>query len=408
MNRVLDVWLDGRVVATLTQRRDLTLAYTYEAVDRYGVGGVALSLALPVDNRPYVGQRVERWVEGLLPEGEARTVLESRFSVRRGDVFGLISEIGADCAGAVSFIDPEREPRHDMTVEKLTDADVAALIDALPDMPLGANRGVPVSLAGLQHKLPLNRTAGGWAKPSWVLPSTHIIKPAPPGDMAGLIASEAFVLTLAAQAEMESAAARLDVIGDRTCLVITRYDRAQDPATGMVQRIHQEDGCQALGVSVMGNRKYEHSGSGVSYDRFARILNDQAVDARRELIALTNSMTLSVVVGNSDAHARNHSFLLSRGARLAPIYDAASTTVFSNYRGLGLHVAGEHRIDMVSRGHLESEAASWGIPRDEAVALVRSAIEQLMNALPAAVARVDANVERYAAEVKNRGERLLG
>jgi serine/threonine-protein kinase HipA len=98
------VWLDGAVVADLTmsRRRVPQLRYRPEFVDLCGEGRLGLSVPLPVTRKAYRGELVDYWIEGLLPEGETRTVLERYFRVRRGDGFGLLAALGRDCAGAVT------------------------------------------------------------------------------------------------------------------------------------------------------------------------------------------------------------------------------------------------------------------------------------------------------------------
>lgn len=410
MSRALDVHLTGRLVARIIEGRDgMMLEYTDEAVARFGVGGLALSMALPVDDRAYVGTPVERWVEGLLPEGEARTVLEDRFEVRRGDTFGLIGAIGADCAGAVSFLEPGRPFDDGSSPTRLTEAELASLIAGLPAAPLGADRGVPVSLAGLQHKLPLRRTADGWTRPTRTAPSTHILKPAPDGRLAGLVTSEAFCLRLAAAAGLRAAEVELIDVDGRPTLVITRFDRTLDP-DGQPVRVHQEDGCQALGEPVSGRARYQQpAGAGPSYERLARLLVNHARDVDGELAALARTMTATVAIGNTDGHARNHAFLFQDGIRLAPMYDAAVAVRYATFEGVGLHVAGEHRIDHVSSTQLVLETASWGLPKPVARALVESTLHALDSAIDQSVAGLDQAVpEDDVEEVRRRIRRLLG
>lgn len=92
------------------------------------------------------------FLEGLLPEGEARTTIERRFNVRRGDVLGLLAAIGRDCAGAVVFQTEHAEPpaTGPADLEPITHDDIVAEIQALASFPLGADDRVRVSLAGLR------------------------------------------------------------------------------------------------------------------------------------------------------------------------------------------------------------------------------------------------------------------
>jgi HipA-like protein len=88
----LEVWLGGRAIADLAMNRRQVpqLRYRPDYVEQHGEGSLGLTIPLPVAKRPYRGELVDFWVEGLLPEGETRTVLERYFRIRRGDGFGLL------------------------------------------------------------------------------------------------------------------------------------------------------------------------------------------------------------------------------------------------------------------------------------------------------------------------------
>ncbi len=379
-NPELEVLLDNVHVATLRRTRgDLELAYLPSTVSRLGIGGVCLSLSLRVAAKPIKGPPVERWVEGLLPEGEARTVLEDRFGVRRGDTFGLLAKIGRDCAGAVCFLDDPDSARQ-AALDPISDEELAQQIADLPQHPLGAAEEVPVSLAGLQRKLLLVRTDGGWARPLHGQPSSHILKP-DPFEHPGLIAAEALVMTAAKIAGLDVAEVALERIGGRDVLVVQRFDRRI--VDGRLRRVHQEDGCQALGIDPARDHKYERAShvDNPSYGRFAQLLLDHAVEPLREQAKLAQAMVLHIAAGNTDAHARNHGFLLEDGtARFAPIYDASPTIEFSNTRHCALRVGGQDLLEQVTAHHLMLETRSWSPLRDDGRAIVVQTAERLTSA----------------------------
>jgi serine/threonine-protein kinase HipA len=342
---------------------------------------LCLSVALPLALKPYTGVPARRWLEGLLPEGETRTTLEQRFDVARGDSFALLAAIGRDCAGAVSFLPPDAVPAVG-ELEVVADDQLADIVDALPDHPLGAGPDVPVSLAGIQQKLLLARTDGAWARPRDGAPSTHIFKPDPIAQ-PGLVAAEALSLAVAGRAGLDVANADLVEIGGRPVLIVERYDRRR--RGDVIERIHQEDGTQALGLETTGMAKYERSADGPSYTKLAGVLNDHALDPGADLRRLTAAMTCNVALGNVDGHARNHSFLIVEGAvRLAPLYDLAPAVEFTRLRTAALRVGGQDDIDRISAVHLILEAGSWGTPKAEVEQIVIETLERIFDAIPAA------------------------
>jgi serine/threonine-protein kinase HipA len=405
----LEVWLAGERVATLHQARNgrLHLTYEPEIPARLGIGALCLSAALPVRPTAFVGDQVSWWVEGLLPEGEARTLLEQHFDVRRGDAFGLLRTIGRDCAGAVSFLSTEETPETDSELHLLDDAAVEDAIAELPRHPLGADFDIPVSLAGLQAKLLLCRTPQGWARPGSGHPSTHILKP-DPFEKQGLIAAEAFSHTVARLAGIDVANTELVRLADRDVLIVERFDRRVG-ADGGIERLHQEDGCQALGIDPTGFGKYQQPSRKLpTYEGLAKVLGSHAPVPSDEWTRLATAMTLSIAIGNTDAHARNHTFLFrSQTLELSPLYDMAPTVEFARTERTALWVCGQHLLEKVTSQHLTLEAKAWGLPQPDADAVVIRTLEAVLTALPAAADQIPGVPGKLVDRIDQRIKRLL-
>lgn len=405
----LQVLLHGQPVAQLRVGPAWELEYTPDVVNALGVGALCLSAALPVAAKRYRDSKaqaakptrsVEYWCEGLLPEGETRTTLENRFGLRRGDTVGLLAAIGADCAGAVSFVDEELPPAQGSVAALLSDDELAEAVELLPSKPLGVDDDVRVSLGGLQAKLLLTRTAQGWVRPMGGQPSTHILKP-DPRDLTrpGLVAAEALTLRAAGLAGITAAKVDLVTIAGRLTIIVERYDRYRTEA-GDLARIHQEDGCQAMGINPSFDAKYQRErDKPPSYAELARLLRDHAVDADAELVRLGEQMVLSWAVGNTDGHARNFSLMLTDGvASLAPAYDVAPTHLFVSGRRSGLWIDGQDTLHWVTRGHLVREMHQWGLPDDGARVVVERTLEALAETLPQAAVQFGSMLDGDIAE----------
>src|SRR4051794_20848257 len=111
MSTALAIWLHGVRLALVskTQRGRLRLDYTEEAFTKYGLGAPILSIALPLSEAPYTHVPVRAFLEGLLPEGEPRQLIARDLRLDATDTFGLIEELGRDCAGAVVIL-PDQGP----------------------------------------------------------------------------------------------------------------------------------------------------------------------------------------------------------------------------------------------------------------------------------------------------------
>jgi serine/threonine-protein kinase HipA len=105
----LAVWLNGVRVAVIERKRSrFRMAYTEDALARYQLGVPLLSLSLPLTEERYPQGVVRAFLDGLLPEGEARKAVARDFGVRENDTYGLIRALGRDCAGAL-VIQPASE-----------------------------------------------------------------------------------------------------------------------------------------------------------------------------------------------------------------------------------------------------------------------------------------------------------
>lgn len=405
---VLHVWLGGSLAADLTigRRRVPKLRYRQEFVEERGEGALGLSIPLPVTRKPYSGELVDFWVEGLLPEGETRTVLERYFRVRRGDGFTLLAALGRDCAGAVAVVPPGEAPVAPGVLPRaLSAAEVDEAVMSLRQHPLGVDEDVRVSLGGLQSKLLLVETADGWARPGAGAPSTHILKPDPP-EYPGLVASEAFAQRAAGLAGLPAAQVRLDTFGGRTVLVVTRFDRIM--AGGVLTRVHQEDGCQALGLEPSGLGKYQSSDGLASYRRLAAVLAEHSHYPADELRRLAAIMTFTVAIGNTDAHLRNHAFLHGTGTvSLAPIFDAAPAAQVARTRQLALWVDEQSILTFVTYKHLIREMAYWGLTEDSAGEVADATLTALADSYAEAARAVPEVSPGIVADCETRTEILL-
>ena len=378
--RDLGVWLSGALVATIDQdRRGPRLTYTPEAIRLHGLGTPLLSLSLPVRAERFTQGSVRPFLDGLLPEGEARRIIARDLKVDPDDTVELIALLGRECAGALIIqpLDDDRPPgMTTSTAEPLSDEELANLVANLRSAPLGVGGRVRVSLAGVQEKLVLTRMVdGGWGRPVDGTPSTHILKP----EIAAYpntVENEAFCMRIAKHLGLEVAEVETIEVAGRKLLVAERFDRLVGP-DGTVERIHQEDFCQATGMRPVD--KYEEDG-GPSLSRIAAIV--ASVSIRGSLERLFQSVLLNVVCGNGDAHAKNYSVLHERAGavRLSPLYDVMCTLAFGDDR-LAMYIDDVRRTDRVTTERLVNEGVRWGLTRRRCVELTAT----MLAGAPAAI-----------------------
>jgi serine/threonine-protein kinase HipA len=329
----LDVHLAGERIGALERRGPKRYRFTYgeDVTARYEGGAIVLSASLPVQEEPFAPARARPFFDGLLPEGAVRSSLAHPEGVSEEDGFGLLEALGAECAGAVAVLPKGEAPGGgEGEIRPLGEADLARLIEELPDHPLGIDgraTRVRLSLGGIQEKLVLVRSpAGEYGQPLGGAPSTCILKPEHE-RYPEIVANEAFCLRLAAAAGIEAATAEPLEIAGRPCLYVERFDRV--PARdGRIARLHQEDMCQALGIAPVD--KYEASG-GPSIAAIVGLLRDTGSPrAAADILRAVEATLLNFLIGNSDAHGKNLALLYDPvgDVRLAPLYDLVSTQVY--------------------------------------------------------------------------------
>ena len=373
----LAVSLYGQVLGDLTASRGRALLrWSSEAETRNGLNSTILSLSLRVGLSST--ERTESFFGGLLPEGVHLDRLAAATQRSSNDLLGLLTAVGADLAGALVIGDE----RTHLDPETLTAPEVSSLLDRADGFLVG---GGGSAVPGVQRKLTLTRGDGRWVRGNGSVPSTHILKPAPLAERWSVDA-EHYLLQVARKLGLSPFETWVDEIGDRAVLVVERYDRLHT-TSGSIERIHQEDAAQALGLAWGRNDKFEQAGSGASLRAIARLL-----DARRSVfdpgahtdrLTLLAQTTFNVIAGNADAHAKNTSILHPESGddALAPLYDVTPTALaYDGATALALRINGVQQLPDVTIDDLAAEAESWGVAPDAARAVIDNVLQSAVSA----------------------------
>ncbi len=348
----LVVYLCGRRAGRLIRKDNGNLQFRYDP----DYAGPVISQALPVQPDAHPHAICRAVFGGLLLEGEAREALARNLGISIGNDYALLQELGGDCAGAITLLDPDVPLPAEPRLEPLDDGQLDLLLRELPQRPLAANpeQGIRLSLAGAQPKLPVTIEDGEVALPlNAAAATTHIIKPEP-SRFGGLVDNEAFCMELARAVELPAAIAskRATVSGLRY-LLVERYDR--DLTADPIRRLHQEDVCQALGRA--SDRKYQAEGGPTVPETVELLRNCSSVPAQ-DLPTFWRALVFNWLIGNCDAHAKNFSLLYDGSApTLAPLYDLVSTTAYPELTTrLAMSIDGATQIDDVNTKAWESLA----------------------------------------------------
>jgi serine/threonine-protein kinase HipA len=360
----LDVYLHEDRAGTLERLDGARLQFTYDH-DWLAAAGTPLSLSLPVREEPYSDPECRPFFAGLLPEGEFLKTIARAFGISAGNPFSVLREIGGECAGAVSLVEVGATPPFLSSPEPrwLSDGELASLLEELPTHPLMADEddeeGIRLSLAGTRDKLGVLLKDGQIGITRGRPPSTHIIK-VPPPQLPGLVANEAYCMSLADEVGLTAAAVEPLRAAEREALLVERYDRFREGSN--VRRLHQEDLCQASGRPP--EAKYESEG-GPGVADCGALIRANAGGPAPAMLRFLDALLFNVLIGNADAHSKNYSLLLEGpgGPKLAPLYDLISTRAYGRRYGrkMGMKYGGEYRPDRIRGRHLDRLGDALGI-----------------------------------------------
>lgn len=332
----LVVWAAKRSVGTLSYDDGTGLfAFQYAPEWVAATDAYPISPAFPL--QPIEGLtpelhsvRVRRFFENLLPEGKALDDAAAAHGVSKANLYALLRVLGRESAGALSLLLPGTQPSDVPDVRReITQEELSERIRDRANRPFNVWDGkVRMSIAGYQDKVATYLDAGHFYLVEGHLASTHILKPEPLNPrLANLVANEHFCLRLASAVGLDAAQVKIVRVPEPV-LVVERFDRQR--SDDHVERIHVIDACQALNMGV--SHKYERNfGSGrdvaqirdgVSLERLFSLAAMTVSEAATRM-ALVRWTLFQYLIGNSDAHGKNVSFVVMPGGllRLAPAYD---------------------------------------------------------------------------------------
>jgi len=272
-----------------------------------------------------------------------------------------LEAIGGECAGAVSLYPEDQLPSSEPgRYQPLDEAELQLLIQRLPEQPMLVGEGeLRLSLAGVQNKLPVYFDGKQISLPKGNAASNHILKPAI-SHYPDSIFNEAYCMRLAAAIGLNVPQVSLLENRGQWLYLVSRYDRQCSSPAEAIQRLHQEDFCQAL--AILPDIKYEKEGGPSLADCF-ELIRKQSIQPVIDLRQLLNWMAFNYLIGNADAHGKNISLLLTaKGPKLAPFYDLLSTTI---YPGLSerpaMKIGGEDRPQWIIARSWQQLADDCGI-----------------------------------------------
>ena len=348
------LWLDTR--------RRFSFQYDLKYLDI--PGAVPLSISLPFDEKPYLNDTARPFFTNLLPEGDVRSLIARIKGISDRNDFKLLEAIGGECAGAVSLV--SEQVSENETPDRAGEY-IPLSTDELENI-IGENTARPIliikselrlSLAGAQNKIPLYYDGSVFYLTRGIAPSSHILKPQNP-NFSDLIQNEYFCMKLAAAVKLSVPFSFIWKGKKQIAYIVERYDRIRTEDKS-IERLHQEDFCQAL--NCMPDQKYENEG-GPGIMTCCRIIESAFTQPVLDKQALARWVIFNFLIGNADAHAKNISLIRKKNGAicLAPFYDLISTGVYPEIaRKMAMKIGTENRFEWVKERHWRQMADQMDI-----------------------------------------------
>lgn len=328
----LNVFLGSKKAGTLESTENRGVIFTYDELYLKSNDSIPLSVSLPLVQGEFSQKQCIPFFSGLLPEEDSRKKIADYLHISETSTFKLLDALGGECAGLITISSDETETAQknlysftSENYELLDESRLADFIEKINTRPLmKADEKLRLSLAGAQEKLALANLDGKWYLPLNGSPSTHILKPTRAGSLSSLAQNEYICMKLAKYLNLSVPEVDLLNIAGKDVFVVERYDRYKNEKE--IQRLHQEDFCQALGI--MSTSKYQNDGGpGIAdiYSVIKKICSIPAIETRKFL----KYVVFNYIIGNCDSHGKNYSLLYKNNTvELAPIYDAVSTAIY--------------------------------------------------------------------------------
>ena len=411
--------MNGTLVGVWTMSPQAGESLQYDDAWINAPSGRPLSLSLPFapGNPPHQGKVVENYFDNLLPDSkDIRERIARRYKTGTTDAFGLLSEVGRDCVGALQILPHGTVSAgiQPIFASRLSDPEVAGLLRGVlaPDsFGLPDDENFRISIAGAQEKTALLHFEGNWCMPHGATPTTHIFK-LPLGlvggqqyDMRESVENEWLCSRILAGYGLPVAPCEVLKFEEMTVLSVERFDRAwwSSPEGGSrLLRLPQEDMCQATGTPPW--MKYESDG-GPGVDGIMGLLAG-AIDPAAARRTFFQTQILFWMLCATDGHAKNFSLFLRPGGTYAPtpIYDVLSAypilgegpgklSPFKARMAMAVRSTDAHwKMRDILRRHWLAQGARYGIAApdgggtdeliDDLIAKTPGVIDTVRNRLP--------------------------
>lgn len=323
-----------------------------------------------ISNRDKItqGAILPPFFENLLPEGALLDLVRKEFGAGAFDNFDVLRRLGHDLPGAV------------MALPETGEAPPVAVLGGKQDI----GERIHFSLAGIQLKFSMKRNDKG----SLTLPVSgsagDMILKTPNEKLPFFPEAEFTAISLAKAVGVRTVEAKLvsanEIEGidekylgkDQNSLVVTRFDRGPN-----ARRVHIEDFAQVLGS--IHDQKYSMANQAT----VVKLVGLFSTEKRSEMLQAIRRIVVDIMVGNSDSHLKNWSFIIPDGvnAGLSPAYDIMPFAYYGD-DSMALEFGKTHNPAIVNMKRFMRLAGLVDIPLNVVRNEVRRTMEEIFDVWP--------------------------
>ena len=306
------------------------------------------------------GRDLHPWFSNLLPEGALRDLVNKGLPSGRTSDFDVLAYLGHDLPGAV--------------VVRAEGGYPTPLHQEIEEA--GQPKAIRFSLAGVQLKMSMMKRDERLTFPATGINGDIIAKlPSPKFEFLPEVEFSSMKLAESAgvsipNCELVASDSVSDISEDilehgAYVLAVSRFDRACG------RRIHMEDFCQVLGAHK--DRKYAAANEETVVNMSRRFGGGS-----RAFVEMVRRLTVNIMIGNGDAHLKNHSLLYVDGATgsLTPVYDIVPTFLYDGKDDLALKFRETLNPFIVKLQRFERVAELCDIPAKVARKVVTDTVQK--------------------------------
>ena len=267
-----------------------------------------VSLTMPIRSASWISKTLHPVFQMNLPEGALREVIKNHFSkIEKMDDMGFLKVIGPYMLGRVKFED-RITTKTTLHLDEILTSPKEHLFEELMD-----RFAVRSGISGVQPKLLLS------AQNKTTMRFEHYIVKSWEKEYQQLALNEYFCMSAIKHAGLETPEFYLS---DTLCLfIMKRFDVKEDHSY-----LGFEDMCVLTGRGT--DEKYDGS-----YEEIARVIKDIiAPQYKKEALKMFfTALVMNYFLQNGDGHLKNYGILYEHDysdARMAPIYDVITTTLY--------------------------------------------------------------------------------